>query len=212
MEMEKVDILLPPTFEKSGVVKTRAQADEDGDWIAGFNLWIVQRVPVPAIVYQRRSLNSKWEPGKLDVSAGGHLQAGEEPLEGIREAREELGRDYPAEALYSVGRRLNISPNTRGVMLHRLCHLFLVEDNTPIEQYTLDEREVSAVCVCPIADVIRAYQEPGYAFDVDGLDAKRAPIHLRVDAQSFPYNWDQYLYKMALIAERFLSGERPILY
>lgn len=44
---EQVDILKPPTFEKSGVVKSREQALDAGDWIGTFNLWIVKRQPVP---------------------------------------------------------------------------------------------------------------------------------------------------------------------
>jgi len=66
--MEKVDILIPPTFEPSGQTKVLKQAWADEDWISTFNLWVVQSKPVPAILYQQRSSNSSWEPNKLDVS------------------------------------------------------------------------------------------------------------------------------------------------
>ena len=73
---EKVDILLPPAFEPSGIIKTKRQAIADADWIGTFNLWIVQRRPVPALVYQIRSPGSNWAPIMLDVTVGGHYQAG----------------------------------------------------------------------------------------------------------------------------------------
>ena len=75
--MEKVDVLLPPAFKPSGVIKSRQSAITDGDWIGTFNLWILQSDPIPSIIYQQRSPNSTWEPNKLDVSVGGHYQAGE---------------------------------------------------------------------------------------------------------------------------------------
>jgi hypothetical protein len=56
--MEKVDILIPPTFKKSGKIKTLSQAWDDEEWIGTFNLWILQDSPQPAIIYQQRSPKS----------------------------------------------------------------------------------------------------------------------------------------------------------
>lgn len=43
-------------------------------------------------LWQQRSLKKKESPGKWDMSCGGHIPAGEEPLDGlIREVKEELG-------------------------------------------------------------------------------------------------------------------------
>ncbi len=88
-----VVILEPPTFRISGVFKPIAQALDDEDWVVTFNLWIVQAKPIPAVVYQVRSLDTGWAPGKLDVTAGGHFSAGEEIKDGLREVREELGKE-----------------------------------------------------------------------------------------------------------------------
>ncbi len=95
--MENVDILLPPTFEKSGVIKPRDQALIDGDWQGTFNLWIIRSQPVPAIIYQQRTSRASLEPLKLDTSVGGHYAVGETLYDGLREAKEELGRGYKKE-------------------------------------------------------------------------------------------------------------------
>ena len=105
---EIVDTLLPPTFKKSGQTKDRNQAWNDGDWIGSFNLWILQNDPEPAIIYQVRSSKSSWAPNKLDVTAGGHYTAGETIEDGLREVKEELGKDYNFNNLFSLGRKLHI--------------------------------------------------------------------------------------------------------
>lgn len=69
--MELVDVLKPPDFKKSGVIKTREEALKSGDWVGTFNLCIVQNTPVAAVVYQQRSPEAKWAPGKLGIAAGG---------------------------------------------------------------------------------------------------------------------------------------------
>jgi len=114
-KMEKVDILTIPTFEKSGVIKTREQAYKDGDRIGSFNLRILQNGTQnysASIIYQVRSPKVSREPWKLDTSAAGHLQAGESYLDGLREVEEELGKTYKADQVKYLGRKLNLSYDT----------------------------------------------------------------------------------------------------
>lgn len=210
--MELVDILLPPTFKKSGQVKTLDQAWTDEDWIGTFNLWIVQNSPVPSVVYQQRSPNSNWAPSKLDVTAGGHYDAGEEILDGLREVKEELGKDYDPAKLTYLGKKLNVSPDTKGRMRQNVVDVFMVADNCPIGDYVLQASEVYAICSCPIAELIKAHTQESYSFDVPGLTSKGEKIVIKVDKESFPYNWDNYHFKIALLADRFVKGEHPLIY
>lgn len=56
---------------------------------------------------QQRSLQAKYLPGKWDVTGGG-VQSGETTLEaGIREVREELGLEIPAEKMQLAGSRVD---------------------------------------------------------------------------------------------------------
>jgi 8-oxo-dGTP pyrophosphatase MutT (NUDIX family) len=152
---ELVDILSPPDFKKSGVVKPRNLAWEDGDWIGSFNLWIVQDKPEPVIVYQQRSLNSRWEPGKLDITAGGAYKAGEELVDGLREVKEEVGKTYEYDDLTFLGRKLNLSPNVQGIMCHYVAHVFITLDNSPLGSYVLESNEVVALYLCPIDKLLK---------------------------------------------------------
>ena len=209
--MEQVDILLPPTFKKSGVIKSRKEAIEDGDWIGTFNLWIVQTDPVPALIYQQRSPNSTWAPNKLDVSAGGHYQAGETMHDGLREVQEELGRTYRVEDLTYMGRKLFVGPDIRGKMRNNVVDIFFVLDNSPLNTFALEENEVFAVVTCPLDDLLQVHSSV-HSFQAQGFTNKLANISITVDKNSFPYNWDNYLYKVALLAQRYIAGEKKLLY
>ncbi len=210
--MEIVDILTPPTFEKSGTTKPVAQARTDGDWIGTFNLWIIKNEPVPSVVYQVRNPDALWAPGKLDVTAGGHYAAGEELYDGLREAKEELGREYAPEQLTYLGRKINVSPDTKGTVHHNVVDISLVLDNSALESYVLQKEEVYAICDCPVEELVRAHKDGAYSFSTIALTNSGEKEELSVSGDSFPYNWDNYHYKIALLAKRFLAGEKDLVY
>jgi hypothetical protein len=210
--VEKVDILLPPTFKKSGVVKTKQQALEDEDWIGTFNLWIIQSKPLPAVVYQQRGPNKNWAPNKLDVTAGGHYEAGEEIYDGLREVREELGKDYKVDQLTYLGKKLHVSPDTKGRMRHNAVDIFMTIDDSGMESYKLQESEVYAICVCPIDELMKVHTSDDYRFKAYGVTAEGEQIEILVNKDSFPYNWDNYHFKIVMLAERLLRGEKYLVY
>lgn len=210
--MEMVDILRPPTFEKTGETKTIVAAWEAGDWIATFNLWILKPGPVPSFIYQQRSMKSSWEPGKLDVSVGGHYSAGEQLYDGLREAKEELGKDYKPEELTYLGRRLHVSIDAKNRRRNNVIELFLATDDSDLSEYVLEEAEVSGLCVCPIDELIRAHTEQGYRFEVDLMRPDKTMEKYVVSKESFPWNWDNYHFKMALLAKRYITKEKYLVY
>ena len=71
----------------------RSQAHKEGLWHKAFHCWIVKRASDGnhRVLLQLRSKNKDSHPSLLDISAAGHLQAGETPKDGIREIEEELG-------------------------------------------------------------------------------------------------------------------------
>lgn len=209
---EKVDVLIPPTFMKSGKKKTLEQAWNDADWIGTFNLWIVQDKPIPAIVYQQRSLDNSWAPGKLDVTAGGHYSAGEEIKDGMREVEEELGKNFKYSDLMYFGRKLHVSPDVKGRERHNVVDIFMIKDNSPLNSYELQESEVYSICACPIDDLIKVHTQKNYVFRVTALKSNGEKIEIKVNKDSFPFNWDNYHFKIVLLAQRFLKGEGNLLY
>lgn len=210
--MEKVDILIPPTFKKSGITKPIKEAWDDEDWIGTFNLWILQYKPNPALVYQVRSPKSSWAPGKLDVTAGGHYSAGEELFDGLREVEEELGKKYKKEELAYIGRKMHVSPDVNGKIRQNIVDISFIIDDSSLQTYMLEVAEVYAITSLPIAELIKIHTKPNYQFEAEAITADGNTIKLDVEKDSFPFNWDNYHFKIALLADRFLKGEKKLFY
>jgi hypothetical protein len=209
---EKVDVLLPPLFEKSGIIKTREQAVNDGDWIGVFHLWIIKREPVPSIIYQQRSFNASWEPGKLDVSSGGHYLAGEEIIDGLREVKEELGKSYDKDKVSFLGKRANVGIDNKKRRKYNIVNIFITEDNSDLNNYDMQKDEVHALVCCPIDEMIKVHSDKSYSYIAQGLKNDGTKFSIKVNQDSFPLNWDDYHLKMALIAERFVKGDINLRY
>jgi hypothetical protein len=209
---EQVDILVPPLFKQSGVVKSRKQANLDGDWVGTFNLWILNNSSEPSIVYQQRSPDKTWAPNLLDVAVGGHYQAGEKLTDGLREAEEELGKQYQPNDLLPVSRKVYVGLNADGTTNNSVIDIYLVEDDSPLEAYKLQKEEVYALCICPVAELLKAHQDASYSFNVPGILASGEAIEISVNQQSFPENWDDYHFKMALLADRYFKGVKNLIY
>jgi hypothetical protein len=71
---------------------------------------------------------------------------------------------------------------------------------------------VHAIFSCPIDELLKAHTKRGYAFAAIGLTNSGKITTIKVSKNSFPYNWDNYHFKIALLAKRFLQGEKDLLY
>ena len=88
------------------------------------------------LIQQRHSSKKSWA-NYWDVSAGGHIMAGETSIQGImRETREEIGLDLPEGAF---------SPILTVHYENSFHDIYVVQHNVKIEDLTLQEKEVQAV-------------------------------------------------------------------
>ena len=209
---DAVDILLPPLFKPSGEVMSRGQAYKEGKWLGTFNLWVVTNSPEPAIIYQQRGPDRGWAPNLLDVTAGGQYLSGETLLDGLREVKEELGKDYSPKQMRQLGRKVYVGPNTDGTWRHDIVDIFMVQDDEPLDSYHLQAEEVYAICACPIKELLQAHQGESYSFEVTALTATGERKQITVSKRMFPENWDDYHHKIATLADRYFRGERHLVY
>jgi isopentenyldiphosphate isomerase len=208
---EKVDVLTLPFFEKNGVIKSRRRAIEEKDWLATFNLWILKRYPRESVIYQVRGPKKKWAPGRLDVTVSGHLKSGEESVDGLREVREEIGREYEKKRLIPLGRKIYIGLDVEGNERRNIDYLYFVEDNSPISEYNIDEEEVYALCECPLEGLLKVFDED-YSFSAWGVRANGEGYDIEVSKDSFTESWDSSHYKIILLAKRYFQGEKNLIY
>jgi 8-oxo-dGTP pyrophosphatase MutT (NUDIX family) len=158
------------------------------------------------LLVQRRAGTKDTWPGRLDVTAAGHLRSGEEPLGGgLREVEEELGLRIEPERLIPLGTRRIEQEIPEGC--DREFHdVFLLFDPTSPGDLRLQEGEVEAV--------LRVRLDDAEALD----DRGRAPAEeyaeggvsaTRVRLSDFVPNEDDYLRRVAGAARRLLAGESP---
>jgi hypothetical protein len=199
-------------FEKSGNTKPVGQAQDDGDWLGAFNLWVLQTSPVPAFVLQQRHPDAWWAPEKLDLAAGGYYSAGEGIEGGLREAKEELGKEYELAAITLLGKRMNVGLDRHDRRIHTIIDVGLIVDDAPLSSYQLQAEEVHAIVTCPLTDLKKIMTDPTYSVELSGLRQTGEPVTIVGNQAAFPYNWDNYYLKMSILAERYLAGETELYY
>ncbi len=207
---EIVDILEPPTFKKTGQAKTKEQAYNDNDWIATYNLWIIQNKPQPAILFQMRSHKISLEPGKLDVTAGGHYRSDEALHDGLREVKEELGKIYHAKDVIHLGRRIYLGIDNKNRLRKNIVYTYATIDNSPLSSYKLDPVELDGLFILPIQKLLNLFSND-ISFKTHGIDPTGQAITINTDKSSFPYNFDNYFYRFTILADRILTGEKHLI-
>src|SRR5918992_5130264 len=100
-----------------GIRKARAEVHRDGDWHRSVHVWVAGRDDGgPFLLCQRRGLGKDTWPGKLDATVGGHLRAGEDLDEALREVEEEIGVAVGRADLRPLGERLCASEAEPGIL------------------------------------------------------------------------------------------------
>lgn len=98
---EKFDVLLE-NGEFSGKVETRSKCHKLGLWHKAVALFIINSQN--EVLLQKRSASKKMWPNLWDISAGGHVLAGEFGFEAIiREIKEELGSNINKDDILFLG-------------------------------------------------------------------------------------------------------------
>ena len=200
---EKIDAL-NERGEPTGAVVWKSEAHRQGIWHRCFHCWVLGADSSgPYLLIQRRAADKDTWPGRLDVSAAGHLGAGETPLDGRRELEEELGLAVDPERLVPLGtRRIQQEiPDGRDREFHEV---FLLQDSTPPKDLRLQREEVESVLSLNL-DVIDALRRGETASVVEWKDGE--PLTTRISMADFVPNDDGYLFRVADAARRLYAGE-----
>ena len=204
--MDELLDILDESGRPTGEVVPKSEAHRLGLWHRCFHCWICGSDPGGAyLLLQRRAATKDTWPNYLDVTAAGHLAAGEETLDGLREVEEELGLRIAPERLVPLGTR-RIEQEISGGCDRELHEIFLVFDSTPPGNLRLQEEEVDAVFRLDLDDVQALYETgsaPAREYAKDRTSATR--IHL---AEFVPKE-EGYLRRVATAARRHLSGVPP---
>jgi len=149
---ELVDVL---DFEgrPTGTRRTKADVHREGLWHRSVHVWIV--TPDGRVLLQKRARSKENHPGLWDVSAAGHVAAGETAVDAaIRETREELGLEIAADVLRHVGSPVEQWVLNEGRYVDNEFHdLYLVEIDIDPGNVTLEPAEVEAIALVPVDEL-----------------------------------------------------------
>ena len=142
--MELIDVLTA-SGQPTGIRKPKTDIHRDGDWHRAAHVWIV--APDGRVLVQRRSHRKENNPGLWDVSAAGHLSAGESAIDAaVRETQEEIGLLLPPNELKQLATLRQSCVLHEGAYLDNEIHeIFLVRRDVDVRSLRLDPEEVAEV-------------------------------------------------------------------
>ncbi|PAF29255.1 NUDIX domain-containing protein [Paenibacillus sp. 7516] len=155
----------------------RSVVHAKGYWHRSFHCWIVrddghQRM----VLFQRRRDIKDTFPGCYDITAAGHLTAGEQLEEASRELEEELGVHAPFESLsYLLTAKQQLQGEVRGVpfMDREFSSVYGLCLNQPLEAYTLQASEVHSLYEAPLQDLLALFRGETDTIQATGVNAEQ---------------------------------------
>jgi len=139
--------------------KARARVHLDGDWHRAFHLWVVREDRL--VLFQRRAAGKDLEPGKIDVTVGGHVRVGETLVDVVREAEEEIGLAVRPGDLTFLGSARSVR-RYDGALDREVQDVYVMRDERPLDAYALACAEVAVLYEVPLDHAIALYRDGSY--------------------------------------------------
>jgi len=214
--MEQIDIF-DEEFNAIEPFSTSIDAvHKQGYWHQTFACWLVNPQK-NKIFLQLRGPQNRIGPNTFDASASGHLASGEKPIDGFREAEEELGKNLNLTAKTFLGINRNVI--IQGNYINReFCHVYLAKTTKDLNDFELQKGEVAGIfaidandAINLFADVIPSLSIEGKIWDKDHYQTVSRTIttkdfcsyHDRVEISG-------YYLKVMIMIERYIHGKMPI--
>ncbi|MEX0918586.1 MAG: NUDIX domain-containing protein [Candidatus Paceibacterota bacterium] len=149
--MEMLDILNEDGSPTRKQV-SKKEAHEKGLWHRATHIWFVNSNK--EILIQKRAAHIESYPGEYDISAAGHLSAGDSPIDGaLREVEEELGVKLSPNELIKIGELSNQSTQHNGKYINNEWNdIYVVKKDIPIKDFIIQEDEVELVKYVPLKE------------------------------------------------------------
>ena len=150
----------------TGEVKLRSLVHRDGDWHGTVHMWVVDRMPEGKyrLLIQKRSQDKDNFPGYCDISAAGHLAAGDDyDCAAGRELYEELGIRAEKGDLrfcFFITRDVETEFHGQKVVDRERAAVYLYEKPVDITKLRLQKEEVDEVFWISLEELEKILQDP----------------------------------------------------
>ncbi|GMA63692.1 NUDIX domain-containing protein [Alicyclobacillus fastidiosus] len=151
-------------------VATRTDVHAKGYWHKTFHCWVAMvQSGIPFVVLQKRHPTKDTNPNKLDVSCAGHLSAGEQVSDGVRELHEELGLAVAYEELHPIG-VIHVEARCKDILDFEACHVFAHVTECKLEDLRPQVDEVSGLYLARLTDVIALFTADATSIELKGYE------------------------------------------
>ncbi|MBM7568964.1 NUDIX hydrolase [Paenibacillus sacheonensis] len=160
----------------------RSEVHARGLWHRSIHCWLARREDGRKLVlFQQRSPDKDTFPGHFDITAAGHLTAGESMRDAAREIEEELGAAIPFESLLYLGEASKeIAGIAQGTAFldREISDIYGFVYPGPLTSLTLQREEVSGVYEAELEAMIALFEGrleqvrcTGFRLGEDGVPA-----------------------------------------
>jgi Isopentenyldiphosphate isomerase len=153
---------------------SRAETHALGYWHRSFHCWLTRREENRRFVrFQLRQAGKDTYPGCYDITAAGHLTAGETTQDAVREIEEELGVAARFEDLIPLGKaRKEMFGEVNGVPFidREISDVFALVCSLPLDALKLQAEEVAAVLEADVEQMIRLFEGELPALICEGVE------------------------------------------
>jgi isopentenyl-diphosphate delta-isomerase type 1 len=141
--------VLDKNGNKTGIQKTKEELHEQGLWHQAVHIWIFNSKG--EILFQKRAKEKDNWPGLWDISAAGHVSAGETPEKAVvREMEEEIGIKVRISQLKKIEIRKHVKyVNKLNFHNREFDHVFLFRYDGDISKLKFKDKEVESVKFIP---------------------------------------------------------------
>lgn len=191
----------------------KSQAHREGLWHMTFHCWIVKFSPDGdnKIWLQLRSKNKDSAPGQLDITAAGHLRAGETAKDGIREIKEELGVEVDFNRLSKLFTDTHVS-RREGRINQEFTQTYLLEAVKSLSDLTPAPDEVDGVFEVSVKDMFNLFNNKVSQIFIGGFirDEHGAlkPHTGSVTINDFAAHGVKYYQKVLNIIQNYFEGKK----
>lgn len=141
---ELVDVINPETGKKTGEIITKKEAHQKGIWHSSVHIWLISK-DNKKILLQKRCPEKNLFPNMWDISVGGHISSGEEPLTAAkRELSEELGLN-PEDYNFIYQTTLKEKFVDHDILSNEIVYVYLINTDLDLNEIILQQEEVSEV-------------------------------------------------------------------
>lgn len=149
-----VDELIDICDEANNLVnvqKMKSEAHRDGLWHRTAHIWIYNSNG--EILLQLRAKEKLLYPDRWDISAAGHVNAGEDPItSGLREIEEEIGLKVKKEDLQFF--KINkVEVIYKKINNKEFCYVYFLKFDGDVKKLKLQDEEVQEIRFLPIKKI-----------------------------------------------------------